>query len=219
MGVIFGKMTIEEPAFKVVLKNSRGFPYEVRTYGTRFVAETDNSSGNMAFSILAKYIGVFGSPENEALESISMTSPVVKMDSKTVAIAMTAPVVKSNENGRQVMQFMLPAKYDSLRKIPKPTNSAVSIREIPPATGAVHQYSGTYSDTVARTKVMELALQLREQDGIEGMTEEYAMQNHLWFGYNPPFTLPPFRRIEVWLPLTPRQVEHLTKNFAASDIN
>jgi len=215
--MVFGKTGAEEPAFEVLMKHTQGFSYEVRRYGTRYAAEAVNNH-NGAFSVLARYIGVFGKPENEAQESIAMTAPVVK-ETKSTPIAMTAPVVKTEDSqGNKVMQFMLPAKYDSLSKIPKPTNSAVQIREIAPATGAVHRYSGSYSEAVTRQKVTELALQL-QQDGVEGMTEEYAMENHLWFGYNPPFTLPPLRRIEVWLPLSPEQVGQLLKGLTTSGAN
>jgi hypothetical protein len=218
MGIVFGKTGVEEPAFDLLLQQSKGFSYEVRKYGVRFAAETALTIDNDAFSVLARYIGVFGEPENEGKESISMTAPVVK-ETKPMSIAMTAPVVKSQESDeRKVMQFYLPAEYDDLSKIPRPTNPKVLIKKIPISIGAVHRYSGSFSDDSARQKVMQLALRLRE-DGVEEMTEDFALKKFLWLGYNPPFTLPPFRRNEVWIPLTPEQVERLVKGYVSSEAN
>lgn len=216
MGMVFGKTGVEEPAFEVLLKHSKGFPYEVRKYGERFAAETAMSSENSAFQALARYIGVFGNPENEGQESMAMTAPVVKETKAAAKIAMTAPVVKSEEEG--LMQFMLPKEYDSLSKIPKPTNPNVHIKVIPPAVGAVHRFSGSMLDEISRSKASQLGLQLR-QDGLEDLTEDFVLENFLFFGYNPPFTLPPLRRNEVWVPLTAEQTERLLNGFSASDAN
>ena len=232
MGMVIGKTNVEEPAFEVLLKQQQqlskgGVPYEIRKYGTRFAVEAPNV-GDKGFGTLAKYIGVFGKPENEGQKSIAMTAPVVKESAAAAAsgtsttptaIAMTAPVVKKEE----IMQFILPSQFDSVDKIPKPTNPAVQIRELPPAVGAVHQYSGSYAESVTNNKVLQLVRQL-QADGLTAsddddripMTEEFAMENYLWFGYHPPFTLPPFRRIEVWLPLSSEQVERLVEKNAAT---
>ena len=217
--MVFGKTNVEEPAFKLLFQNTKGFSYEIRQYGQRFAAETAMSTENGAFNALARYIGVFGEAENEGSQSMAMTAPVVKESQGGTAMAMTAPVVKSESaQGGEFMQFMLPAEYDSLDKIPKPTNPNVHIKVIPPAVGAIHRFSGSFSDDVARGKVTQLAMQLR-QDGLDDVTEEFALNNFLWYGYNPPFTLPPFRRNEVWVPLTESQVETLIKGFSASEAN
>lgn len=221
--MVFGKTGVEEPVFEVLMKHSSsaGFPYEVRKYGQRYAAETLLTEDNDAFSRLARYIGVFGEPENEGSQPISMTAPVAKETKPATTIAMTAPVVKRGQTGNEqqrVMQFYLPSQYDSYSKIPKPTNPAVYIREIPPAVGAVHRYSGSFSDEVARENVRQLVLQLN-QDGVENLTEQFALTEYLWWGYNPPFTLPPLRRNEVWIPLTPQQVERLVNGFSGSDAN
>ena len=213
MGMVLGKTGVEEPAFEVLLQNSKGFSYEVRRYGERYAAETAMTAENKAFGTLARYIGVFGDPENEGKQSMAMTAPVVK-EMHASKIAMTAPVVK-NEG---MMQFMLPAEYDSVDKIPKPTNPDVHIKVIPPAVGAVHRFSGSMSDEVSRSKATQLALQLRE-DGLQDMTEDFVLQNYLFIGYNPPFTLPPFRRNEVFVPLSVQQVEQLNHKFSATDAN
>lgn len=230
MGVVFGKQTVAEPAYDVILKRTVGVPYEIRRYGIRFAAETAfASNGNedddsTPFRLLARYIGVFGSPENEGQEAISMTAPVMKEGGGTstkepVKIAMTAPVMKQGDNNEQkTMAFVLPAEYDSLAKIPKPTNPLVHIKQIPSQVGVVHRYSGSFSDEISEAKAKELAKQLRD-DGLLSMTDEFAVGHHQFWGYNPPFTLPMFRRNEVWIELSEEQADQLVNGVSSKHAN
>ncbi|KAG7369069.1 SOUL heme-binding domain containing protein [Nitzschia inconspicua] len=238
MGSIVGKENVAEPAFSILLQRSSGdvkTSYELREYGKRFVAEvcySDPNNTSSPFQTLARYIGVFGNPQNEGIESIPMTAPVA-MDTKGVPIVMTAPVVMDkNTKGAQItmtapvvmensspgmkddkrMKFFLPAEYDDLSKIPKPTNPAVKIAEVPPAVGAVHRYNGSFSDSINEKMALDLAAQLRE-DGIQRLDDEYTKRNFEFWGYNPPFTLPMFRRNEVWLELTQEEVEMLQQKY------
>lgn len=216
--MVFGKQTVSEPAFKVLYKQSKSFEYEIRQYGERYAAEaTYKGTGDSPFSTLARYIGVFGSPENESQEAIAMTAPVA-IQSKATAIAMTAPVVTSEDMaGHKTMQFMLPTEYDSLKKIPRPTNPAVHIKEIPPQVGAVHRYSGTFSDSKAREMATELATQL-QNDGVD-VSVEYVLENFQFWGFNPPFTIPMLRRNEIWVELPAGQVETLVNGFSPEEAN
>ena len=110
-------------------------------------------------SELAKYIGVFGTPENEGNTNIAMTAPVVmeqgtqsKQAGGPTSIAMTAPVIiESNvtAQGMKKMMFMLPDEYDDIAKIPKPTNPAVHIEMIPSEFGAVRRYNGDYNAMIS----------------------------------------------------------------------
>lgn len=222
MGSVFGKETVAEPAFDVLMQRTQAkTSYEIRQYGERFAAEASYSGEeNSPFRLLAGYIGVFGDPQNEAGESISMTAPVMmsSKDKGGTAIAMTAPVMKSaNQKGEKTMEFMLPAAYDELSKIPKPTNPAVHIKNIPPQAGAVHRFSGSMDDARSEKIALELAEQLRN-DGIE-MTDAHAAQAYQFWGYNPPFCLPPLRRNEIWIELTTEQTEKLVKEFKPADVN
>eukprot|EP00536_Pseudo-nitzschia_multiseries_P005292 jgi/Psemu1/318615/estExt_fgenesh1_pm.C_970006 len=199
MGSVFGKETVKEPAFKTIFQRPplAQTTYQIREYGTRFVAEVDYDGGNRntgtPFRALARYIGVFGDAENEGSESMAMTAPVAK-ERKGTPMAMTAP------------------------KIPKPTNPNVKITEIPPQLGVVHRYSGSLSDQLHDEKAKALSAQLRE-DGIDRMTEEYVLQHYQFWGYNPPFTLPMFRRNEVWLELSKEEVEILRGKFETEAVN
>merc|ERR1712087_318889 len=239
MGSVIGKESVLEPTFKTLLDrpSTAATAYQIREYGTRFVAEVeyaggDNKTGS-PFRKLAKYIGVFGDAENEGVESMAMTAPVamekkgtkmamtapVAMERKGTPMAMTAPVaMESTDQGSKTMKFFLPAEYDSMEKIPKPTDSDVKIAEVPPQVGVVHRYSGSFSEKLHDAKAVALSKQLRE-DGIDRMTEEYVLQHYQFWGFNPPFTIPMFRRNEVWLELTPEEVEILQKKFEVEAMN
>ena len=181
-------------------------------------AEVDYAGGDKntgsPFRALAKYIGVFGEAQNEGTESMAMTAPVA-MERKGTPMAMTAPVAMEknadSSAGGKRMKFFLPAEYDSLEKIPKPTNPAVKIAEIPPQIGVVHRYSGSLTEELHDEKARALSAQLRE-DGLE-VTDEQALERYQFWGYNPPFTIPMFRRNEVWLELTAEEVGILRKKF------
>jgi SOUL heme-binding protein len=233
MGQVFGRNGVAEPAYEVLYHRASDFSYEIRKYGTRFAAHTVyNSTGgggggggggdDKPFMDLARYIGVFGTPENEGQKAISMTAPVIVdtgsggAGGKPVPIAMTAPVVISSANTNdtttttteKTMEFLLPAEYDSMDKIPVPTNPRVTIVELPPSVGAVHRFAGSMSDTKAKDMAQHLADQL-QKDGASGASNEYVMSHYQYWGYNPPFTLPMYRRNEIWVPLDPAMVQDL----------
>lgn len=217
-------MTVAEPPHEVLLTRANNVDtnYEIRRYHERFAAEAEYPSGGTddgtPFRLLAKYIGVFGTPENEGGTAISMTAPVVKEEKKGTAIAMTAPVSMQQEGDKKTMQFILPKEYDSMDKIPKPTNPAVHIKEIPPAVGAVHRFSGS---DISMTKGKEMADALvaqLEKDGVDLSGMDVMDEMQVW-GYNPPWTVPFLRRNELFLPLTEEQVTKLMEEFSPSATN
>jgi hypothetical protein len=214
MGQVFGRNGVAEPAYSVLHTHNSNFAYEIRRYGVRFAAEaTYTGTDDSPFRLLARYIGVFGTPENEGNEAMSMTAPVIK--AKPTAIAMTAPVMMTSSGGQKTMMFVLPAEYDSMEKIPRPTNTNVHIKELPAAVGAVHRYSGSMDDNHAQEIAKSLIQQLRD-DGVD-ISEKDAMEKWQYWGYNPPFTLPMFRRNEVYVELELAQVEHLVNGVTASN--
>ena len=200
------------------------------------VSDNEDDRGS-PFRALAQYIGVFGDAQNDGGKSIAMTAPVViegdddEKDTNVgggggTKIAMTAPVViTSSESAKQqqqqqeggknhmkTMKFILPAEYDEMSKIPKPTNPNVHIVSIPPQVGAVHRYNGDRDDKHNMEIVRNLAEQL-SADGIEGMTTDFALQHYQFWGFNPPFTIPYFRRNEIWLELTSEQANALVTKY------
>uniref|UniRef100_A0A7S2YBD1 Uncharacterized protein n=1 Tax=Entomoneis paludosa TaxID=265537 RepID=A0A7S2YBD1_9STRA len=116
------------------------------------------------------------------------------------------------------MAFVLPAEFDAMSKIPKPTNPRVHIEEIPSQVGVVHRFSGSFSDDLSEEKAQALAEQLR-QDGLVDMTNEHVLQQYQWFGYNPPFTLPMFRRNEIWVELSEEQANILINGIDTKTAN
>ena len=83
MGTVFGKESVKEPPFEVQLKrNDVKTSYELRKYGERFAASVEysaNGDTSSPFRTLARYIGVFGTPENEGSTSIAMVSVIVQL--------------------------------------------------------------------------------------------------------------------------------------------
>ena len=116
----------------------------------------------------------------------------------------------------KTMEFVLPAEYDDISKIPKPTHPNVHIKELPSQVGAVHRYSGSMDDTHNQQKALELAQQLRH-DGLEDMSDKFVLEKYQFWGYNPPFCLPPFRRNEVWIELSNEQVQQLVKDYSPTE--
>lgn len=164
---------------------------------------------------------MFGDAQNEGKEAMAMTAPVsMERKGTPTAMAMTAPVVTENQlsggddsssSGKR-MKFFLPQEYDELDKIPKPKNPNVRIVEIPPVAGAAHRYSGSLSDTLKDQKALEFSTQLRD-DGLDRMTPEHVLQNYQFWGFNPPFTIPMYRRNEIWLDLTQEEAKMLQEKF------
>lgn len=212
MGSVFGKESVKEPKYEVLLERPY---YELRQYGVRYAAwvayeGADNTSA--PFRALARYIGVFGTPENEGQKSLSMTAPVTMgKDLEPESISMTAPVVMEGRDATKKMMFMLPEEYDAMDKIPKPTNPIVHIAQVPSEIGVVHRYNGSMDDSANRQKARGLADQLI-LDGLQ-ITEDYVLDHFQFWGYNPPFTLPYFRRNEIWLKLDAKQVSYLQDKF------
>jgi len=218
MGMIFGKTGVAEPSFEILLtraSSSCPFPYEIRRYGQRFAIETEYKTSDGtgdAFMRLAGYIGVTSAPQNTGKASIAMTAPVVT--EKGTPIAMTAPVVTADvaaSTELKKMQFILPAEYDDMSKIPQPTNSAVSVVIVPPSVGAVHRFSGWVNDQKERKQVTDFVQQLKS-DGIN-IDEKDALERYLLWQYNPPFTIPSLRRNEIWLNLSDDEVAFLLSKF------
>lgn len=229
MGMVFGKETVAEPSFEVLFERSTAkLPYQLRQYGERFIARADyeGNNENTPFRTLARYIGVFGNPENEGSEKIAMTAPVVMQQdndkshkNEGTSIAMTAPVMMyDNKENKRTMAFVLPAEYDAMEKIPMPTNSRVKIEQIPPQTGAVHRFSGPIDEEKSKEIALKLAYQLRE-DGLSELTDEDVLRDFQFWGYNPPFTIPMFRRNEVWIGLDDKQAERVLKHLCTESMN
>lgn len=225
MGAILGTVRSETPAH-VVLRQSSG--YQVWRYPSSVAAVvfaddlskpgteplTDRAFRNAAFGTLARYIGVFSTPQNEISitpsgsaasstsdasskipEKIAMTAPVLMTAPQN--IAMTAPVLMQNAQVRESMRFLLPAKYQRVEDAPVPTNPNVKLEMAPAGrVEAVLTFSGDLDMKVAAERAHELQEMLKS-DGLTPTGHWTAC------GYNPPFTLSMLKRNEIHFPLDP----------------
>jgi hypothetical protein len=201
MGIVFGSTGSKEPAFKTLRSCNI---YEIREYGKLFIAEIEKSdSTNNSFKTLAKYIGVFGEPQNRLPDKprttpIAMTAPVLTTEKKSIAISMTAPVISNEKKESQTMAFVLPEEYKSLEEIPIPTDSEIKIKVVPARVVAVIKFSGWYTTALGEKYFDTLSKQLYADrfvgDDKSKLTWSVAQ-------YHPPFTIPFLRRNEVWIDL------------------
>lgn len=183
-------MATEEPKYQVLEQQG---DFELRLYQPMLIAETwvtgsMDEASNRGFRIIADFI--FGNNVSVAGErkEIAMTAPVTMQSEQ---IDMTTPVTMENDNGRWRVHFVMPSRY-TYEMLPKPVNPAVTIREIPARKYAVIQFSGfTSEDKVAEKTAALLTWMQANQLTPQGQPEMAR--------YNPPWTLPFFRRNEVMI--------------------
>lgn len=207
-------MATEEPKYEVL--SSQG-PIELRRYPAFVVAETtvegdmDAASGK-GFRVIADYI--FGNNQaktptaDASSEKIAMTAPVTMepLAPASQKIAMTAPVAMeplttqaAGSHSMPAMQgatqwrmhFVMPSQY-SLATLPQPNNPAVRLRQVPAKTWAVLGYSGFNTEAKIQKKTDELVTWLAAQKIKTVGSPQLAR-------YDPPWTLPMFRRNEMML--------------------
>ena len=143
--------------------------YEIRKYSDRLVVQAINNKDSGTFRKLFNYI----SGENNSSKKIEMTTPVTQMKKNNVSF----------------MQFYLPSEFNK-KTTPIPTNSDVEIMLIKEGYFAVIRYSGRSSDKnfIKYTEILREKL-LEDKILINGSAIKAT--------YNPPWTLPLFRRNEV----------------------
>ncbi len=186
---VFGSRSEETPQYEVILKHN---DKELRQYNSYIVAKTEvqgeyREAQTAAFRILADYI--FGN--NQSRSKIAMTAPVEQAaSSASEKIAMTAPVEQSKSERGWVMSFMMPSKYQA-EDLPTPNDSRVRFEKIEPKLVAVIQYSGSRSEKANQEKAEELRQWITSLKGYEIVSSSRSA------GYDPPWTLPSFRRNEM----------------------
>lgn len=196
---VFGGASVEEAPYQLVQKDEQ---FEIRDYSPVIVAQTQVSgglssqkAGNQAFRKLFNYI----SGENGAQAKIAMTAPVISETTDSDSsekIAMTAPVMYQKEGDAWRYRFVLPESY-TMDTAPIPSNPDVSLVLTEQKRVATVTYAGLGRDK-ARAKNTEALLAWIEAQGLE------MLSSPRWAGYNPPWTLPPFRRNEVMVDVTVR---------------
>jgi len=187
---VVGVRQTEEPAYTVVDHVGR---IELRHYGHRVAAETtlpgtEMQARSAGFRRLAAYI--FGANTTEA--KIAMTAPVAQSGGQT--IAMTAPVGRAEQSdGGWTIRFFMPAGA-TLDRLPRPNDPAVRLLPVSDETVAVLRFSGGTDPRSIQTQQAALL------DGVRSSAWKPTGGVVTWF-YDPPWTLPPFRRTEVAVPV------------------
>ncbi len=188
---VVGVREAEEPAHSVVARMNG---VEIRAYAPRIAAETTVEGTEMearstGFRRIAGYI--FGG--NTKGGSIAMTAPVAQ--SGGTSIAMTAPVAQAVGGANAwSIRFFMPAKY-TLETLPRPNDPLVRLVPVPGETMAVLRFTGSTDPATIASRQTALREALR--------STPYKPSGEVvaWF-YDPPWTLPPFRRNEVAVPVT-----------------
>ena len=121
----------EETSYRIVAANQN---YEIREYNDRLAVQTSQENGqNKAFRELFKYI----SGSNTSSTKIEMTIPVTQ----SIKIDMTTPVTQKFQDGKIIMRFFLPRKFQP-ETAPQPLNGDLSIVVVKGGKYAVMKYSG-----------------------------------------------------------------------------
>jgi len=194
-------MAIEEPKYEVVTADAQ---FEVRHYAPILIAETFvegdmDAASSKGFRLIADFI--FGnnlSSDTDKKSKIAMTAPVT-VEPQSSKIAMTAPVTVEPQAAESSMKtaktwrinFVMPSQY-TLATIPKPKNNAVTLREVPSKYFIVHKYSGFNSAS---------RVQAKTDEAVEWATKRsYKIIGTPQLSrYDPPWTLPMFRRNEIMI--------------------
>ena len=182
-------MATEEPEFKLISEEAE---FQIREYDPKIIAQVEvegdfDEASSMGFKLLADYI--FG---NNLLDGtskkISMTTPV-EMTPLAENLLMTSSILDDQINNKWSINFVMPQEF-SLDTLPKPNNSQVNIIEVPKEKYAVIVFSGLVRESSYAEKAELLSNYLEENSFKQQGAIKIAR-------YNPPWTLPFFRRNEL----------------------
>lgn len=162
---------------------------EIRSYGPTAAAETTVAGTELyARSIGFQRLFAYITGGNTGRHKIAMTAPVAQLPAEK--IAMTAPVAQTQAaGGAWTVRFFLPPSMTP-ETAPQPSDRRVTVVAVPTRIMAVLRFSGqgTPSDVAGEGRRLDAIL----------ATTTWTPHGALvaWF-YDPPWTLPPFRRNEV----------------------
>jgi len=157
----------ESAPYKVVRRDGK---VELRDYPALVVAETPMHGADNSFMRLFHFI----SGENAAKQKIAMTTPVF---------------MSNADRTNATMAFVMPVK-STADKLPQPTESGVTLREIPGGEFAVLRFSGGRSMKTATNAVAQLKSWLAQ--------EKISPVGEPVFAYfDPPWTPSFLRRNEI----------------------
>lgn len=186
-GVWSQMSSVEEPKFKSIEKAGA---FELRDYPTIIVAEATMTGSreiaiNQGFRVIADYI--FGN--NTSAKKVAMTAPVTQLPNEK--IAMTSPVTQQGEGNSWTVRFIMPSEY-TLDTLPKPNNSAVTLKLIEGQRLATVRFSGVPNDAILAAKTAELTALIAQRNLAPLAPASFAF-------YDPPWKLGFLRRNEVMI--------------------
>ena len=193
---VVGKGNTPMAPYKVLsLDNKKNI--EVRVYENMILvsAPMDKNSKDgrrQAFMKLFDYI----SGENISNQKVEMTAPVFMSEEqgKGTKIPMTAPVFMDNQNEKEsLMSFVMPQEF-TMQNTPKPIDPELQLNQLKDYKVAVVRFSGLLSKSNISKHKEILDNWITSQGYNKTGTYKTA-------GYNPPFTIPLFRRNEVLIPI------------------
>ncbi|GEK91216.1 SOUL family heme-binding protein [Alkalibacterium kapii] len=160
----------ETPDYEILEKES---DFELRKYRQFYIVAYDNRKDpnvDRGFRTLFKYI----SSENEANEKIAMTVPVIQ---------------EETEENRK-MAFVVPKAYWD--RVPQPKDPNLKVERFEEGLFTVVRFSGNRSQTKEQSMKKRLDKWVADKGRIKASSFMLA-------SYNGPFTLPPFKRNEIWV--------------------
>ena len=184
-------MATNEPEFKLTFKDDN---FEIREYEPKILAQVTvkgnfNNASSKGFKVLADYI--FGNNISiDGNSKIDMTAPVIA-ETASKKIEMTAPVIAEGSDSEWLISFVMPKEY-SLKTLPKPNNKNITITSLPKEKYAVIVFSGlvresNYNEQIKLLNDFIISKNLKIIDQVQIAR------------YNPPWTLPFFRRNELMI--------------------
>ena len=182
-------MATEEPEFKLVSEEGE---FQIREYDPKIIAQVEvvgnfDEASSRGFKLLADYIFGNNLLDGES-KKISMTTPV-EMSPMAENLLMTSSILDDQVNNKWSINFVMPQEF-SLDTLPKPNNFQVNIIEVPKEKYAVIVFSGLVRESSYAEKAELLSNYLKEN----GFKQQGAIKIAR---YNPPWTLPFFRRNEL----------------------
>ncbi|MDA9600395.1 heme-binding protein [Nitrosomonadales bacterium] len=184
-------MATDEPEFKLILKEDK---FEIREYAPKIIAQVEifgdfDDASSKGFKILADFI--FGNnTSTDGNSKIEMTAPV-EMEPLTQKINMTKPVLAEGIDNKWIVSFIMPNEF-TLGTLPKPNNKSIKILSLPKEKYAVIVFSGLVRESSYLEKEKFLNEFIKEKKLKSSGEIKIAR-------YNPPWTLPFFRRNELML--------------------
>ena len=184
-------MATDEPEFRLILKVDK---FEIREYSPKIIAQIEvfgdfDDASSKGFKILADYI--FGNNTSaDGNSRIEMTAPV-EMEPLPQKINMTKPVLTEGSDNNWIVSFIMPNEF-TLATLPKPNNKSIKILSLPKEKYAVIVFSGLVRESSYLEKERSLNQFIKEKE-LKASGEIKIAR------YNPPWTLPFFRRNELML--------------------